>query len=291
MRNDLAFFEDLDEWQQDNHYIRSGYVKATFSFLKCAESLRYWHNETINIYSHLLPSLFIGIVVVFYIFNGQVDEGLGSLEKLNFLQFKVSLLLCLFTSALFHLFKSHSAKVSKLGNRCDYFAINILISSSLVSIIVFAFYEMPRLRNSLLVVFATIAISCTYTIFHPQFSTPSYRPYRSLMFILFGLSGVIPIVAACYIHGHKTAFKMASAEWLILEGIFYILGACIYAFRFPERLSANVKSPRVPGVFDIVGHSHQIFHILVVVAAFCHWKALLGTHRYLRDVTLPSLQA
>ena len=43
------------------------------------------------------------------------------------------------------------------------------------------------------------------------------------------------------------------------------------------------------GTFDIFGHSHQIFHVMVVIAAFCHWKGLVQSYHYLHLQTLPNL--
>ncbi|CAN6450114.1 unnamed protein product [Victoria cruziana] len=42
------------------------------------------------------------------------------------------------------------------------------------------------------------------------------------------------------------------------------LGASVYATRFPERW--------MPGKFDITGHSHQTFHLLVVAGAYAHYR-------------------
>lgn len=44
------------------------------------------------------------------------------------------------------------------------------------------------------------------------------------------------------------------------------LGALIYAQRVPERW--------LPGRFDLLLHSHQIFHLLIVLAALVHYKAV-----------------
>jgi hypothetical protein len=44
-------------------------------------------------------------------------------------------------------------------------------------------------------------------------------------------------------------------------------GAAIYALRIPERWK--------PGAFDLAFHSHQLFHVAVVVAAAIHYKAVL----------------
>lgn len=44
------------------------------------------------------------------------------------------------------------------------------------------------------------------------------------------------------------------------------LGALVYAMRVPERW--------LPGRFDLLLHSHQIFHLLIVLAALVHYKAV-----------------
>ena len=57
--------------------------------------------------------------------------------------------------------------------------------------------------------------------------------------------------------------------YYLLEGLLLILGALFYATRVPESIK--------PGRFDILGCSHQIFHVLVVAATTLHavgiWRA------------------
>lgn len=45
----------------------------------------------------------------------------------------------------------------------------------------------------------------------------------------------------------------------------YLLGATVYASRVPERW--------VPGWFCYGFHSHSVFHLLVVAAAYVHYHA------------------
>lgn len=45
------------------------------------------------------------------------------------------------------------------------------------------------------------------------------------------------------------------------------LGAVTYACRIPERW--------YPGKFDIMGHSHQLWHAAVVLAAWVHYLAIM----------------
>lgn len=295
-KSKLYYYHELDEWQQDNHFIRSGYVKETSSYKECFNSLLYLHNESMNIYTHLIPSLFVLLAIIYYV-NYELpiyDNYLGCWEKLNFIHFGIAATACLLISSVYHCVKSHSQMVSKKGNKYDYFGIVILITCSLNSVILFAFYDEPFWRYFFVVTFFSLGTICTVLTLDPRFSSNTYRPMRSLMFIIFGLSGILPILVAIRIHGYAKAVEMCCANWLVLEGISYISGAVLYAMRVPERFTHKdedqtslLRNPS-SGKFDIFGHSHQIFHIMVVIGAFCHWKALVGCYNYLHTVILPN---
>lgn len=287
----LYYFHELEEWQQDNHYILSGYVKETSSYWSCLKSLTYIHNETGNIYSHLVPSVLVAVLVGDFIYweVERINYDLSLWEKLNFIQFGFAATFCLALSALFHLFKSHSHSVCRLGNQCDYLGIIIMITGSLISIMLFAFHDVPKWRNFYVSLFICLGGICTVITFNKSFSTPQYRPFRSIMFILFGLSGTLPVLTAVSLYGLQSASDRSKAGWLVAEGVFYILGASLYAMRIPERFyhkeSDKLLDHPVSGKFDYFGHSHQLFHLMVVIAAFCHWKALVGCYHYLHTHT------
>lgn len=92
------------------------------------------------------------------------------------------------------------------------------------------------------------------------------------MFVALGLSAIVPVVHGLLIFGAAQLSKQISLAWLLLQGGLYILGATIYAARIPERLA--------PGRFDIWGSSHQIFHVLVVLAAVAHLVGLVRAFDY-----------
>ncbi|EGW35079.1 uncharacterized protein SPAPADRAFT_48129 [Spathaspora passalidarum NRRL Y-27907] len=288
----LHYYHELDDWQKDNHFIRSGYVKETSSYRECLKSLTYLHNESMNIYTHLIPSSIVFWSVLYYInyVLTEYDNYLGIWEKLNFLQFATACTFCLFMSSAFHTIKAHSHKVSKFGNQLDYFGIVILISCSLISIILFAFYDHPFLKYFFVVLTAVFGTICTVLTLDPHFASVEYRKFRATMFIMFGLSGALPILVGFYMWGFQHTKERSGMIYLILEGVFYIFGAVLYAGRFPERLTGIdkeefLKNP-TPGMFDIFGHSHQIFHVFVVIAAFCHWKALVQCYHFMHQYIL-----
>jgi adiponectin receptor len=65
---------------------------------------------------------------------------------------------------------------------------------------------------------------------------------------------------------------------LLFMGMFYIGGAMIYLFHIPERFFA-------PGRFDLCGHSHQWWHILVVVGIFAHYQGILAFYLWRMNTT------
>jgi len=99
-----------------------------------------------------------------------------------------------------------------------------------------------------------------------KFGTPRYRPYRALVFIVFGLSGIAPATHYAVENGLERSVSEASLGWLIFMGALYITGALFYAFRIPERF--------FPGKVDIWFHSHQIFHCFVIAGAFVHYHGI-----------------
>lgn len=79
-----------------------------------------------------------------------------------------------------------------------------------------------------------------------------------------GMSGVVPVLHKLIAFSHQPE-AVYTTLYEVLMGILYGLGALLYALRIPERW--------MPGKFDIAGHSHQLFHVLVVAGALTHYKA------------------
>ena len=87
----------------------------------------------------------------------------------------------------------------------------------------------------------------------------NFRVMRAGVFVSLGLSGVIPMLHTIIKNGAEISFGKGQIHWLILMALIYIFGATFYATRFPEC--------KWPGRFDLVFQSHQIFHVMVVIAA------------------------
>lgn len=79
---------------------------------------------------------------------------------------------------------------------------------------------------------ALLGVGCLAVSWLEHFRTPAWRPYRALMFVGLGLSGVMPILYML-----ATEFTYAELDermglnWVILQGALYIFGAFLYAVR------------------------------------------------------------
>ncbi|AAS51226.2 ACL002Cp [Eremothecium gossypii ATCC 10895] len=267
----LCSWDDLPDWQKDNEHILSGYVRETNSYRKTFRSLFYLHNESVNIYSHLIP----GICFLFIaLFNKYVVADYSTTTWKDYLMIDIFLLgavVCLTLSGVYHCMKSHSLEVSVFGNKLDYIGIVALISCSMISQMYYGFYDSTAMFSLFSTVTLSLALACAVVSLSPHFRSREWRKYRAAIFTAFGLSGLLPVITSCFYYGPIEAYSRIQLKWLSLEGVLYISGAVLYGVRFPERLA--------PGSFDIWGHSHQLFHVLVVIAALCHLRALLSCYK------------
>lgn len=271
------FYHELKPWQRDNIYIPTGYRKLTNSYVGCVKTLLHAHNETVNIFSHLLGGIWF-VTLFYFCFTNMNINDFPSIKWSDYIvlsTFLTCAIACLLISSFFHMVVCHSENVCKLWNRADYAGIVLLIVGSFVPTLYYSFYchvELMTLYLSTIVILGTITLS--FCILE-RFSLPEYRATRTLMFVLLGLFGVVPMIHACYIYGVKLLYNKLNLDNIILMGLLYITGALIYVYRIPERW--------FPGKFDIVGHSHQIFHCLVVAAAITHYFGLVDTLKYVHD--------
>lgn len=143
-----VLWDDLPSWQRDNHYIKSGYRPASASFRRSFASLGHLHNESVNIYSHLLGALGFNITgLVLYSVIKSRYESASSSDILAFGCFFAGAALCLGMSATYHAISNHSHAVAKFGNKLDYIGIVFLIVGSFIPSIFYGFYCHPHLQE------------------------------------------------------------------------------------------------------------------------------------------------
>ncbi|KYK54461.1 hemolysin-iii channel protein [Drechmeria coniospora] len=279
----LLLWDDLPAWRRDNAFIHSGYRQIRASYSHAFRSLFYLHNESVNIWSHLVGALLAMTSATYLYYEIQPRyASASSSDVLVFSCFFGGAVLCLGMSATYHAIQDHSPSVARWGNKLDYTGIVALIVGSYVPAMYYGFFCKPTLLTVYLGLvgppsppfpmpnlltwrdaqICILGLGCTMVSWLDRFRTPLWRPYRAAMFIGLGVSGVVPILQGLTIYGYRGLEDRMGITWVIAQGVMYIAGAVIYAVRWPER--------SFPGAFDIWGSSHQIFHLFVVLAAAMH---------------------
>ncbi|KAF3668226.1 Heptahelical transmembrane protein 2 [Capsicum annuum] len=173
---------------------------------------------------------------------------------------------CLISSTLSHLFACHSLRYNLFFWRLDYAGIALMIVCSFFCPIYYIFCDQPYWCIFYLSTITLFGILAIITLLSPALFSGRFRSFRVTLFLAMGFSGLIPATHALSLnYGHPQVLVALSYE--IIMGVLYAIGAVFYMTRFPERCK--------PGAFDLVGHSHQIFHVLVVAAALAHCVASL----------------
>jgi adiponectin receptor len=161
----LLRFEELPEQWQENKYIFSGYRFLT-SKSQCFKSIFYVHNESGNIWTHLL-GFFYFLAVGIYFFSGSNPyfttptstpvhnlpyHPADGYDKLVFLVFFLAVYKCLLMSSLWHTFAQIAHEGTMKCMAClDYVGISVLIAASVVVTEYYGFYCESVFRNSYIV--------------------------------------------------------------------------------------------------------------------------------------------
>lgn len=199
---------------------------------------------------------------------------LRPITRWPFFAFLGGAMFCLLSSSACHLLACHSERLSYILLRLDYVGIAGLISTSFYPPVYYSFMCSPFFCNLYLGFITLLGISTILVSLLPVFQKPEHRNTRTFIFVGMGLSGVAPIMHKLILFQNRPE-AVHTTGYEILMGVFYCMGAFFYTTRIPERW--------MPGKFDIAGHSHQLFHVLVVAGAYTHYRAGLVYLRW-RDM-------
>ena len=146
----LCSYEELPTWYRDseNEYIRHGYRPELPSTWACLASWTYAHNESFNIYSHLVAA--VSFLVGLFLMDRLVmwNYPAATLMDRAIFAFFVSAGAGAFTlSFLYHTFICHSVHFSALWLQLDFVGIVALTFGGFVSGIYVGFYCDPALQK------------------------------------------------------------------------------------------------------------------------------------------------
>jgi len=87
--------------------------------------------------------------------------------------------------------------------RLDYTGISVLIVTSVYPLVYYSFMCHPFIRNLYIGFITIFGIATSLVSLLPIFQTPKYRPVRSGLFFLMGVSGFVPIGLKLVMFSHQ----------------------------------------------------------------------------------------
>ncbi|XP_074652877.1 membrane progestin receptor gamma-B-like [Tubulanus polymorphus] len=252
-------------------YIQSGYRGSRNTLLQCVGSIFTVHNETLNVWTHLLPALAL-LAILLYKQTEWLSDAYTVPLAIVFLTTSGYML----SSAVAHIFNAMSTRARHLCFMVDYAALSVYgygasvahFTYSIPEYWIGARYLWIYLPTSLLV--STV---CTIISFTSRFlDTHSKRIVCRLgAFVMPYLHACIPIIfrlVFCASEATPTSVchSVGTSGYLYMNCL-AVLAVFFYITKIPEKY--------LPGCFDRVGHSHQWFHTLCVIGSFIHLRCLV----------------
>ena len=256
---ELLDYFHIPEWYKYNSHIVYGY-RPTSNFKKLTASIFSIHNETFNIWTHLLGAILFIFLFIYSLIDGSNNNIYDNLSVDIFL---ISTIICFSFSTIMHTYFPMSKKICRILANFDYFGICLLIAGSYVPFIYYTFYCYFKIRTFYLIMLGIITIGSFPIILNHHCP----QKIRSLIYITLGLYGVIPIVHKFIVMNHHQENIFLTELCLIgLVAFFYITGVLFYTIHIPEIIHENL--------FNYYLSSHQIFHMCTIAGAVTHYFAI-----------------
>ena len=250
-------------------FIYSGFRLTDKPWIYYILSLFQIHNETLNVWSHLLAA----VIFLMKTFNTGAILDFSEPHTWPILAFGFACVTYALCSTGAHLFHSKSPKIHYTCFQIDYLGIGIYGHGTGILLYYYTgtdtFY-----RSTLGAVFLplltflglSVCIVASYAKMHYERPYPMQRKILQL-----GTIGSQVLLASMPFHD-RLCHCVNTAECSLLELtphfkylILFFVSSLFFASHLPERW--------FPGSFDIVGHGHQIFHFIIIFMSLFQFDA------------------
>jgi adiponectin receptor len=252
---DLVTRSEVPEWLRFNKFIATGYRPAPMSVPRALLSLFQWHNETVNVWSHLVPALGL----FWFVLSPPMD---GSIFHVCIASF----LFIFSASVSYHLFMpccSTEKSYRKLLS-CDVLGALASITISAFSFLIHG-YKCSEQSSVVVICFIFIVAFALLLVANVKLKlTVGQRVFVFGIFCLLRLAlSIVALLPKLQTHGFHLSIYYHVSSFFIL-----MVGGLVNALRIPERWLPSCRW------MDYVMNSHNLWHFCCLWS--CTWTMLGG---------------
>ena len=272
----LPSYYQLPRWYQDNEHLEHGYRPSNQSFCYYLKSIFKIHNETLNVWTHLIPAIIFLILLVYSNVKHIVGDNIGDNIALNV--YLLSVFLCFLFSSIMHCFHPYTEAVCHKLVKLDYFGISIAILGFYTIFIYYAFYCHERNQIIYYTLCNVLGIITIVTNCFSKFSISNqHRKLRAIVFFSFCASILVPLIHRIIEDYDNEAGFYVEFKYSTVTGILVGLSLFFYITKIPEKYLNR-------GIFNYIFTSHQIFHVLSFAGLFLFYIGLFDIYRVHKNV-------
>ena len=251
-------------WQQLPLTIRGYRVRHDVS--ASIHSLLGVHLDTVNIWTHLLGFLYY-LAMVPYVIGALRANRASAVDYACFLLYVACAACQMLSSALYHTFRAvEHLDVKFLA--LDMWGVVAMIVGSWVVGMSQGFHRTPWVGAAYICAELLLLAAGRYMGDRALAGRSSWEAF----FVVMGSAVAFGVVPCAHMYCRCESAACAAATERAMAGMFgnYFLGWLFLYSRFPERV--------IPGLFDIMGHSHQWWHLFVFFAGRAWLLAILDVN-------------
>lgn len=313
----LHYYELPFPWRE-NKYIVYGY-RFQNNHANALKSICSCHNETTNIWSHLLGAFFFLYVCFVQFPNKDLFKNNTFADNAVIYLFLIASIKCLLSSTFWHTFNGTANLYLRKKFACiDYTGITVLITASIITTEYAALYYFPILQVGLISFSMICGIIGFFFNWSSHFDRPESRWLRIGFFIALSGLGVSAFVCLALQRGlkHALLFYLPISRSLV----WYLVGVVFYGTLIPEKFRSDVivadfqpeeeqleseellenidthfkespplsKNNSLTSLWwiDYFMSSHNIWHVFVVLGIWGHYSGIceMFANRHLNKV-------
>ncbi|AET40961.1 Izh3p Ecym_7109 [Eremothecium cymbalariae DBVPG len=240
----LHYYELPQPWRENpyiiyGHRFYHSHKKSLLSIL----NVYGWHNETINIWSHIAGAIILLYIMLRGFPNSDVFNStqVPKVAKGAIYVFLLCGIKCMVSSVMWHTFSGTCHLPLRSRFSCvDYTGITILITASVMTTEAFTLYRLaPKAMYLYMGISLCLGVFAAFTNWSRRFDGPDSRIFRVAFYVILAGLGLISFVHLT-VHSDWSSSRLMITPLINKSIVWYLIGVVFYATLVPERWRSRI---------------------------------------------------